>query len=136
MNAQIPARLLLGLLVLLLAAGCATASAADNAETGGAANSGAGLWYTLITAVVAFVVGFLVAATMSLSGGFRLSTHRHRRRHRTEFDRNRGSQHIGAGIRQELAEWRCAEHNEVADWDELGRRIEDRIREDLRNHRK
>ena len=135
MNAQISARLLfLGLLVLFLAAGCAPSKARYNAGTGESVNSGAELWSTLLIAVVAFVVGFVVAATMSAGGGFRHS-HRHRHRHDTEVDWDQVSRDAAAGIRQELAEWRCAEHKEAADWDELGRRIEDRVREELKSNR-
>jgi hypothetical protein len=56
MNAQVPARiLLLGLLVLLLAAGCAPGNVRYSAETGKPANFWAGLWHGLII-IVTFVV--------------------------------------------------------------------------------
>gem|GEM_PF-1370921 len=164
MSARFPARLL-GLLVLLLAAGCSTASDADPVDTGAPANSGADLWYTLIAVVVGLALGFLVAATL---GYFRRSSHRHHHRHRTEAGWKRISERIAAtmsrmgnflrpsrrhhhrrrteagwkriseriqtGTSQGLAEWRSAEHEGNTDWDDLSRRIEQHILEEMRKH--
>jgi hypothetical protein len=134
MNAQIPARLLvLGLLALLWAAGCAPADVRYGADTAAPADSSAWLWDGVI-AVLAFVVGFLVAATMSRAGGVRLSSRRHRHRRRTEAGWDRVGQRIRAGTEQGLAEWRSAENIADPDWGRLSRRIEERIVEEMRKH--
>ena len=165
MSALLPSRILFAFLLLLLAVGGATASAVDTADIGQPMNPGADLWYTLITAVVGLVVGFLVAATM---GSFRRPSHRHHHRDRTEtgwnriservaatmsrmrnFLRpphrhhhgrrteagwNRISERIHAGTSQGLAEWRSAENTKDANWDDLSRRIEQHILEEMRKH--
>jgi hypothetical protein len=129
-NAQTPARLLLlGLLVLFLAAGCAPGY---NSRTGEPMSSRSELWSTVLIGVVAFVVGFLTAATMSVGGGLRRS---HHHRHHTHVDWDRVSNDAAAVIRKELAEWRSAEHKEAANWDEFGHRLEDRLREELESNR-
>ena len=133
MSARFSARLF-GFLLLLLAAGCSTASAADPADTGAPANSGTDLWYTLITAVIGFVVGFLVAGAMSRMGNFRRSAHRHHHRRRTDAGWDRISERIQAGTSQGLAEWRSAEHAGNTDWDDLSRRVKQRILEEMRKH--
>ena len=134
MSTLFPARLLLGLLVLLLTAGCATTGAPATAEPGGPDNPGAALWYTLVVAAVAFVVGFLVAATTALNGGIRITSHRHRHMRRTEAGWERVSRRIEAGTRRGLAEWRSAGHAEDPDWEDLSRRIEQRILDEMRKH--
>ena len=134
MNAQIPVRLLLlGLLMLFLAAGCASVNASDNAEIAGSALSFDWSWSILI-AVLSFVAGFLAGAVMSRSGGIQLTHHRHRHHRRNEAGWNRVRQRIQEGTRQGLAAWRSAEHTEDADWGDLSRRIEERILEEMRNH--
>jgi len=134
MNAQIPARiLLLGLLVLLLAAGCDPGYVRHNAATGERADSWDWLW-TGVIAVIASVVGFLVGATMSRNGGIRLSFHRHRHHRRNAAGWNRIAQRIQDGTKQGLAEWRSAGHAEDADWGDLSRRIEERILKEMRDH--
>jgi len=135
MNAQIPVRfLLLALLALFLAAGCEPGYVRYNRVTGEPMGSGVDVWYTLITAVVAFVVGFLAAATMSRNGGIRLSLHRHRHHRRTEAGWNRVRQRIQDGTRQGLTEWRGTGQAGDPDWNDLSRRIEERILEEMRKH--
>jgi hypothetical protein len=155
MNARIPARiLLLGLLVLLLAAGCAPGNVRYSAETGKPANFWAGLWHGLII-VVTFVVslftkdvgiyethnvgwgynlGFILGCCMSL-GGVARGTHRRRRRHEPDWDRV--GRHIGDSVKDGLASWRAQERPAESDqdWDELGRKIEQRIREEMKKNR-
>lgn len=135
MNAQIHVRfLLLGLLMAVLAAGCATGYVRYDTTTGAPIASGADIWHTVITAVIAFVVGFLVAATMSRNGGIRLSLHRHRHHPRNTAGWSRIRQRIQAGTSQGLAEWRSVEHTGDADWGDLSRRIEERILEEMHKH--
>ncbi len=135
MNAQTPFRfLLLGLLLAALATGCGTGYVRYDPETGARTTFGADIWYTIVTAVVAFVVGFIVAAAMARDGGVRLSLRRHRHHRRTAAGWNRVRQDIQAGTAQALAEWRSAGHSEDADWAGLSRRIEERIVEAMRKH--
>jgi hypothetical protein len=155
-NAQIPARiLLLGLLVLLLAAGCAPGNVRYSTETGKPANFWAGLWHGLII-IVTFVVslftkdvgvyepnnvgwgynlGFLLGCMISLGGGIRSTTHRRRRWHERDWDRV--GRHIGDSVKEGLASWRTQERPAESDqdWDELGRKIEQRIREEMKKNR-
>lgn len=133
MSAQFSARLLLGLLVLLLAAGYATASAADPADVGQPidpeaqpTNTGADLLYTLITAVVGLVLGFLIAATM---GTFRRSPHRHHHRHRTETGWNRISERVAATMSRMGTFLRSSRrhhhrHRTEAGWNRISERIQ------------
>ena len=75
MLARMLGRLLsVGRLILPLAAGCASSNARYNAETAGPADSWGGFWSILI-AVLALVVGFLVGATITRNGasGFPLT---------------------------------------------------------------
>jgi predicted PurR-regulated permease PerM len=135
MNARIPVRfLLLALLAVFLAAGCEPGYVRYNRVTGEPTGSGVDVWYTVIAAVVTFVVGFFVAATMSRNGGIRLSLHRHRHHRRTEAGWNRIREHIQAGTSQGLAEWRSTGHAGDADWADLSRRIEERILEEMHKH--
>jgi hypothetical protein len=131
---QISARLLLlGLLLLFLTASGAPKNVHyGRSQPGRWENSGSDLWSAVIVGVVAFVVGFLVAATMLESGGFRRS---HRHRHHARVDWDRVSNDATAVIRKELAEWRSVEHNEATEWDELDRKLEDRLREELESNR-
>ena len=130
MNARIPVLLLLlGLLILPLAAGCAY----NSAEPGGPADPSDWFWIGLI-AVITFVVGFLVGATASRNGGIRVSRHSHRHRRRTDAGWNRIAQRVKDGTSQGLTEWRSAGSAEQSDWGELSRRIEERILEELRKH--
>lgn len=156
MNVQIPARiLLLGLLVLLLAAGCAPGNVRYSTETGKPANFWAGLWHGLII-VVTFVVslftkdvriyepnnvgwgynlGFILGCCISLGGGARSVRHRRRRWHDADWDRV--GRHVGDSVKEGLASWRTQERPAESDrdWDELGRKIEERIREEMRKNR-
>ena len=132
MNSRIALRLLLfGLLVLPLAAGCAPEPRYP--AEGGSSSSGGWLWSALI-GVLAFIIGFLVGATMSRNGGIRLGHHRHHRHRRTEAGWNRISLRIQDGTKQGLEEWRGAGHAEDADWGDLSRRIEERILEEMHKH--
>jgi len=134
MNAQFSVRLLLlGLLVLTLTAGCGPGYVRYNAATGERTDSWDWLW-TSVIAVVVFVVGFVVGATMSRNGGIRLTHHRHHHRRHTEAGWNRIRQHIQTGTDQALAEWRRVEQTGDANWGDLTRRIEERIVEEMRDH--
>jgi hypothetical protein len=75
-----------------------------------------------------------VAATMSRMGNFLRPSHRHHHRRRTEAGWSRISERIQAGTSQGLAEWRSAENATDANWDDLSRRIEQRILEEMRKH--
>jgi hypothetical protein len=156
MNAQIPARiLLLGLLVLLLAAGCAPGNARYGVDSGRPANFWAGLWHGLII-IVTFVVslftsdvgvyepnnvgwgynlGFLIGCMISLGGGARSVRHRHMRQREPDWDQV--GRHIGDSVKDGLASWRTQERPAESDqdWDELGRKIEERIREEMKKNR-
>ena len=132
MNSRIAVRLLLlGLLVLLLAAGCAPEPRYP--AEGGSSSSGGWLWSVLI-GVLAFIIGFLVGATMSRNGGIHLARHRHGHHRRTEAGWNRIAQRIKDGTSQGLTEWRGAGHAGDADWADLSRRIEERILEEMHKH--
>ena len=157
MNAQIPARvLLLGLLLLLLAAGCAPGNARYSVETGRPANFWAGLWHGLIV-VVTFIVslftrdvgiyeshnvgwaynlGFILGCCISLGGAARSAVHR-RHKHRREPDWDQVGRQIGDSVKEGLSSWRQQERTSEseADWDELGRKIEERIREEMKKAR-
>jgi hypothetical protein len=134
MLARIRCRLLLfGLLILPLTAGCAANNARYNAETGGPADSWGGFWSILI-AVLALIVGFLVGATVARNGGIRISTHRHHRHRRAQAGWDRIARHIQDGTKQGLAEWRSTGRAEEPDWGDLSRRIEERILEEMRKH--
>jgi len=116
------------------------------------ANFWAGLWHGLIV-IITFVVslftgdvkiyevnnvgwaynlGFLLGCMISLGGGARVGTHRHRGRREPDWDKV--GRRIGDGVRDGLRSWRAQERKaeEDKDWDELGRRIEERVREELR----
>jgi hypothetical protein len=135
MNAQIHVRfLLLGLFTAVLAAGCGTGYVRHDPTTGAPITSGADIWYTVVTAVVAFVAGFLVAATLSRNGGIRFGLHRHRHHRRNNAGWNRIRQRIQAGTSQGLAEWRGTQQTGDADWADLSRRIEERILDEMRKH--
>ena len=127
MNAQIPVRLLLLGVLVLLAAGCA--------ETGGQGKSSDGFWGTLLP-ILTLIVGFFVGAMVLRDGGIRLSSHSHRHKHRrrTEAGWNRIRQRIQDGTKQGLAEWRGAGHTGEADWGDLSRRIEEHILEEMHKH--
>jgi hypothetical protein len=151
MNAQIPARiLLLGLLVLLLAAGCAPGNVRYSAETGKPANFWAGLWHGLII-IVTFIVslftkdvgvyepnnvgwgynlGFLLGCMISLGGGARSATRRHKHRHEPDWDKV-GDQ-LAAKVR---AQFDDEMKREEPDWDEFSRQVEARIREEMKKNR-
>ena len=133
-KAQIPARLLLfGLLALFLTASGAPKNVHyEKSFPGRWEDSRSDFWSVVLVGGVAFVVGFLAAATMSVGGGLPRA---HRHRHHTAVDWDRVSRDAVAVIRKELAEWRGAEHKGAADWDEFGRRLEDRLREELESNR-
>ena len=133
MNSRIAVRLLLfGLLFMPLAAGCASDNTRYPAD-GGSSGSGGWFWSALI-GILAFIIGFLVGATMSRNGGIRLGHHRHHRHRRNEAGWNRISLRIQDGTRQGLEEWRGAGHAADADWGDLSRRIEERIVEEMLKH--
>jgi hypothetical protein len=128
MNTRISALFLLGVPVLLLGGGCA--SRLDAPLAGGSDD-----WFWPgLTAVICLSVGFLLGATMSRGGGLQLSQRRHRHRRRTESGWNRISQRIQDGTNQGLADWRSSGNAEHPDWDDLSRRIEGRIVEEMRKH--
>jgi hypothetical protein len=132
MNSRIAVRLLLfGLLALPLAAGCAPEPRYPAED--GSSSSGGWLWSILI-GVITFIIGFLVGATLSRNGGIHLTHHRHGHHRRTEAGWNRIAQRIKDGTNQGLTEWRGAGRSEDADWDDLSRRIEERILEEMHKH--
>ena len=146
MNAQIPARiLLLGLLVLLLAAGCAPGNARYSIDTGRPANFWAGLWHGLII-IVTFIVslftsdvriyevnnvgwaynlGFILGCCMSLGAGARSATHRKARKR----DWDEVGDQIAAKVR---AQFDDEMKREEPDWDEFSRQVETRIRDEFK----
>jgi hypothetical protein len=91
-----------------------------------------GFWVILI-AVLTFVVGFLVGATVSRNGGIRISTRRQHRRNAAGW--NRVHQRVRDGTKQGLAEWRDTWRTEDPDWGDLSRRIEERILAEMHKHR-
>ncbi len=134
MNPKLAVRLLLiGLLVLPLAAGCAADTSRNSAEPGRTPYVWGDFW-GIVTAVLIFGMGLLVGATVLRRGGIRLSSPRHRHRRRTEVGWKRIRQRIQDGTKQGLAEWRSEGRPEDADWDDLSRRIEERILEGMRKH--
>lgn len=92
-----------------------------------------GGWPVLI-AVLSFFAGFLAGATMSRSGGLQLSSRRPRHRRRTETGWKRITQRVKDGTSQGLAEWRSTGNTERPDWDNLSRRIEEQILNEMRKH--
>jgi len=147
-----PKVLLVGILVLLVP-GCAPGDARYSADTGRPANFWAGLWHGLII-IITFIVslftkdvgiyepnnvgwgyniGFILGCMISLGGGARGVA---RRRHRHEPDRDRIGRSIGDSVRAGLASWREQERQAESDrdWDELGRKIEERIRAEMKKH--
>lgn len=149
-----PRILLVGLLLILVAS-CAPGNARYNVVTGRPANFWAGLWHGLIV-VITFIVslftgnvriyeannvgwaynlGFILGCCVSLGSGARSVTHR-RRRWR-EHDLDRAGRRIGESIKDSLASWRKEERAAESDqdWDELGRKIEERIREEMKKNR-
>ncbi len=134
MFARIPGRLLpFGLLVL--SAGCQTEGARYNSETAGLTDS-SGFW-TVLIAVLTFIVGFLVGATASRNGGIRIFSHRHHHHRRTQAGWDRLARHIQEGTKQGLSDWRSLGHTghaEDPDWSELSRTIEERVLEEMHKH--
>ena len=146
-----PKTLFIGLLVLILLAGCAPGNARYSQETGRPANFWAGLWHGLII-VITFIVslftsdvgvyesnnvgwgynlGFLLGCCIALGSGARSSC---RRKKRKETDWDKVGREIGDSIKEGLASWRKEKATD-SDWDELGRKIEERIREEMRKAR-
>ncbi len=138
-------------LVLAVVAGCAPGNERWNRETGRPASFWAGLWHGLIV-IVTFIVslftrtvgiyeanntgwpynlGFLLGAMIALGGGARSACRQRRRTH----DWERVGRSIGDGIREGLEAWRRERRAEPSEpeWDELGRRIEQRVREELKD---
>ncbi len=147
-----PKTLFIGLLVLILLAGCAPGNARYSQETGRPANFWAGLWHGLII-VITFIVslftsdvgvyesnnvgwgynlGFLLGCCIALGSGARSSC---RRKKRKETDWDKVGREVGDSIKEGLASWRKEERATDSDWDELGRKIEERIREEMRKAR-
>ena len=146
MNAQIPARiLLLGLLVLLLVAGCAPGNVRYSQETGRPANFWAGLWHGMII-VITFIVslftkdvgvyeannvgwaynlGFIFGCCISLGSGARSLTHRKARKR----DWDEVGDKIAAKVR---AQFDDEMKREEPDWDEFSRQVETRIRDEFK----
>ncbi len=136
MSIRILGRLLLpGLLVLPAVTGCQTAATRYGSDSAVAADQSGWFWIVVI-AVLTLIVGFLVGATVSRSGGIRLFAHRHHHR-RTKAGWDRLAGHVREGTRQGLTEWRSlghSGHEEDPDWNELSRAIEERILEELHRH--
>jgi len=87
-----------------------------------------------MAAVVTFVVGFLVAAMISKEGGIRISTHRHRHHRRTQAGWDRIAKRVQDGTKFGLDDWRGAGHGADGDWDDLARRIQQRIFDEMRKY--
>ena len=136
-------------LVLLVAAGCAPG---NERWAAGVNKAGfwAGLWHGLIV-LVTFVVswftnqvgiyephnvgfgyniGYVIGLLISLGGCARGATRRRRRKKVTcrESDRDRLARGLHAGIKAAFADG--APPGDV-DWDELGRRIEERVKKEV-----
>jgi hypothetical protein len=147
-----PKTILIGLLVLILLAGCAPGNARYSQETGRPANFWAGLWHGFII-VITFIVslftkdvgvyepnnvgwgynlGFILGCCVSLGGAARGTIHKKKRR---ETDWDKVGRQVGDSIKEGLASWRKEERATDSDWDELGRKIEERIREEMRKAR-
>ena len=149
-----PKILLVGLLLILVAS-CAPGNARYSVDTGRPANFWAGLWHGLII-IITFIVslftsdvriyesnnvgwaynlGFILGCCVSLGAGARSAAHR--RRHRHEPDWDKVGRHIGGSVKEGLASWRKEERPSVSDrdWEELGRKIEERIREEMKKNR-
>ena len=145
--------------VLLMVTGCAPGNARWNVELGGSpANFWAGLWHGLII-VVTFIVslftddvniyepsnvgwgyniGFIIGCMISLGGGAGATTRRHKPKVvvRAVGVRigARVAEGVRAGIRAAFADTDAGDSRtggDRVDWDELGRRIEERIRQEL-----
>jgi hypothetical protein len=147
-----PKTLFIGLLVLILVAGCAPGNARYSQETGRPANFWAGLWHGIII-VVTFIVslftkdvgvyepnnvgwaynlGFILGCCVSLGGAARGAVHKKKRR---ETDWDKVGRQIGDSIKEGLVSWRKEERATDSDWDELGRKIEERVREEMKKAR-
>mgnify|MGYP000580863601 CR=1 FL=1 len=134
--------------VVMMAFGCAPGNVRWQAPEN-PAGFWVGIWHGFII-VVTFVVslfnhsvgvyesnnagwsynlGFLLGCTASLGGGFRAGTRSRRRRLRTDGEKL--SRHAADGVRDEVRAWlrELADRQEEPDWDGLGRRIEERLRE-------
>ncbi|MFO7674860.1 MAG: hypothetical protein R6X12_00875 [bacterium] len=139
-------------LVFVLAAGCAPGNERW-ASVDSKAGFWAGLWHGLII-IVTFVVslftrdvgiyeannagwgyniGFLLGCMISLGGGARAS--RRRRKKVVAPDPDRIARRVERGVRDGLRRAFAdrAETFSDADWETLGRRIEERVREELRD---
>lgn len=144
------------LLLVVLAAGCAPGNERW-ASVDNRANFWAGLWHGLIV-IVTFIVslftrevriyegnnvgwaynlGFLLGCMISLGSGARASARRKARR--VEMDWDKFGRQVAVSIREGLqsrttAGEDIAAGSEETRWQELGRRIEERVREELRKH--
>ena len=141
-------------LLLLATAGCAPGNERW-ASVDSKANFWAGLWHGLIV-VVTFVVslftdtvsiyesnnvgwgynlGFLIGASAALGGGIKAS---HRRKRKVVFrgpDPELLARRVERGVREGLRRAFADRSETFSDdeWTELGRRIEERLREELRD---
>ncbi|HTW91757.1 MAG TPA: hypothetical protein VMH22_08620 [bacterium] len=86
----------------------------------------------MITATVGLVIGFLVGASKAQDGGIRISVHRHH--HRSQAGWDRIAKRIQDGTKLGLDDWRGAGHGADGDWDDLTRRIKERIFGEMREH--
>jgi hypothetical protein len=144
------------LVAVALFAGCAPGNERW-ASVDNKANFWAGLWHGLII-IVTFVVswftndvriyeannvgfgynlGFILGCMLSLGGGIRASTHRKRKVrvvHRG-VDPDRVARRVERGVREGLkaAFADRAEKVTDAEWDDLGRRIEERVKREMRD---
>jgi len=148
---------LVGILLLcILAAGCAPGNERW-ASVDNRANFWAGLWHGLII-IVTFVVslftkdvgiyeannigwgyniGFILGCMISLGGGIRGATHPKRRVKvvHSGADWDRLGAKIASGVREGVRSGMAGRGLSESEWDELGRRIEERIKAELRERK-
>ncbi|MEO0080769.1 MAG: hypothetical protein ABIL25_00545 [candidate division WOR-3 bacterium] len=149
---------LLCLVMVLILTACCAAGDERWASTDNRAGFWAGLWHGLIIIVTFAVslftkdvgiyetnnvgwgynIGFILGCMISLGGGLRGATHHRKVKVTTrDPDWDKLSQRVEAGVQEGIkAAFADQEHPNHADWNEIGRRIKERIRERLRDWEK
>jgi len=147
---------LLLLVAVVLFAGCAPGNERW-ASVDNRANFWAGLWHGLII-IVTFVVswftndvriyeannvgfgyniGFILGCMISLGGGIRAGTHRKRKVRvvTRSVDPDRVARRVERGVKEGLKAAFAERADRVSDaeWEELGRRIEERVKQEMRD---